>query len=61
MEQMQAAKTYMKMTAAQKRALENNLAQDLMFESEEVRQAVLRCMGNVSTELEKILIKTLSF
>lgn len=61
MEQMQAAKTYMKMTAAQKRALENNLAQELMFESEEVRQAVLRCMGTVSLELEKILTKTLSF
>lgn len=61
MEQKQAAETYRKMTAAQKKALENNLAQELMFESEEVRWAVLRCMGNVSPELEKNLTKTLSF
>lgn len=57
----QAALQYRSMSAKEKNCLEENIAMELLFEKEEVREAVLSLLKNTDETLGKKLQKRLRF
>lgn len=58
---VQAGNQYRSMSAKEKKHLEENLAAELLFEKEEVRETVLSILENADETLGKNLKKRLRF
>lgn len=61
MEFVQASRRYSAMSEREKKELAENIAESLMFEQEDIREAVLAHFGRVDENLEKNLRERLTF